>query len=105
MGLKPGQIATLFILEGTLIGIVGIAAGVILGVAFNAGFAQVGFDYSAFTSAAEFMALISGRVYPSLGLSKLFSRALTILIITTLAAWIPAREASRREPAQALHYV
>ena len=105
MGLKPGQIATLFILEGTLIGIVGIAAGVILGVAFNAGFAQVGFDYSAFTSTAEFMALISGRVYPSLGLSKLFSRALTILIITTLAAWIPAREASRREPAQALHYV
>ena len=105
MGLKPGQIATLFILEGTLIGIVGIAAGVILGVAFNAGFAQVGFDYSAFTSAAEFMALISGRVYPSLGLSKLFSRALTILIITSLAAWIPAREASRREPAQALHYV
>jgi ABC-type lipoprotein release transport system permease subunit len=105
LGLKPRQIATLFILEGTLIGVVGIAAGVILGVAFNAGFAQVGFDYSAFTSTAEFMALISGRVYPSLGLSKLFTRALTILIITTLAAWIPAREASRREPAQALHYV
>jgi ABC-type lipoprotein release transport system permease subunit len=51
------------------------------------------------------MALISGRVYPSLGLGKIVGRALTVLIITTLAAWIPAREASRREPAQALHYV
>ncbi len=105
MGLKPVQIGTLFLLEGTMIGVVGVIAGIILGVAFNAGFGRVGFDYSAFASAADFMALISGRVYPSLGLGKLFGRALTILIITTLAAWIPAREASRREPAQALHYV
>jgi len=105
MGLKPRQIATLFVLEGTMIGIVGVIAGVLFGVAFNAGMAQVGFDYSSFAGTAEFMALINGRVYPSLGLSKLLGRALTILIITTLAAWIPAREASRREPAQALHYV
>jgi ABC-type lipoprotein release transport system permease subunit len=105
MGLKPRQIATLFVLEGTLIGVVGVAAGIVLGVAFNASFARVGFDYSSFAGVADYMALISGRVYPSLGLGKLFERALTVLIITTLAAWIPAREASRREPAQALHHV
>jgi len=105
MGLKPRQIATLFILEGTMIGVVGVAAGVALGILLNAGFGQVGFDYSSFAGTAEFMALINGRVYPSLGLGKLLGRGLTILIITTLAAWIPAREASRREPAQALHYV
>jgi ABC-type lipoprotein release transport system permease subunit len=105
MGLKPRQIATLFVLEGTMIGVVGVAAGVILGIAFNASFGQVGFDYSSYAGLADYMALISGRVYPSLGLGKLFERALTVLIITTLAAWIPAREASHREPAQALHYV
>jgi ABC-type lipoprotein release transport system permease subunit len=105
MGLKPRQIASLFVLEGTMIGAVGVAAGVVLGIAFNASFGQVGFDYSSFAGVADYMALISGRVYPSLGLGKLFERALTVLIITTLAAWIPAREASRREPAQALHYV
>ena len=105
MGLKPRQIATLFVLEGTMIGLVGAIAGAALGIAFNLSFQQVGFDYSSFASTAEFMALINGKVYPSLGLSKLFGRALTILIITTLAAWIPAREASHREPAQALHYV
>jgi ABC-type lipoprotein release transport system permease subunit len=38
-------------------------------------------------------------------LDKIVWRAITVLIITTLAAWIPAREASHREPAQALHYV
>jgi len=105
MGLKPRQIAALFVLEGTMIGVIGVVAGVVLGIAFNASFGQVGFDYSSFAGVADYMALISGRVYPTLGLGKLFERALTVLIITTLAAWIPAREASRREPAQALHYV
>lgn len=105
MGLKPRQIATLFILEGTMIGVVGVIAGIILGIAFNSSFAQVGFDYSSFAGVADYMALISGRVYPSLGLGKIVPRAVTVLIITTLAAWIPAREASHREPAQALHYV
>jgi ABC-type lipoprotein release transport system permease subunit len=105
MGLKPRQIATLFLLEGTMIGVAGVVAGVALGIGFNASFGQVGMDYSSFAGTAEFMALINGKVYPTLGLGKIFGRALTILIITTLAAWIPAREASRREPAQALHYV
>jgi ABC-type lipoprotein release transport system permease subunit len=105
MGLKPRQIAALFLLEGTMIGVAGVAAGVVLGIGFNASFGQVGMDYSSFAGTAEFMALINGKVYPTLGLSKIFGRALTVLIITTLAAWIPAREASRREPAQALHYV
>jgi ABC-type lipoprotein release transport system permease subunit len=85
--------------------VVGVIAGVIMGVSFNLSFAQVGFDYSSFAGVADYMALISGKVYPSPGLGKLFERALTVLIITTLAAWIPAAEASRREPAQALHYV
>jgi ABC-type lipoprotein release transport system permease subunit len=105
LGLKPHQIGMLFILEGTMIGAVGVAAGVVLGIVCNVAFRQVGFDYSGLADTAEFMALISGRVYPSLGLGKLAWRALTVLCITTLAAWIPAREASRREPAQALHYV
>ncbi|HNA89701.1 MAG TPA: FtsX-like permease family protein, partial [Anaerolineales bacterium] len=105
MGLKPRQIATLFILEGTLIGVVGVVAGILFGIAFNASFAQVGFDYSSFAGVADYMALISGRVYPSLGLGKIVWRSITVLVITTLAAWIPAREAALREPAQALHYV
>jgi len=28
-----------------------------------------------------------------------------VIVISTLAAWIPATEAARREPAEALHYV
>jgi putative ABC transport system permease protein len=105
MGLKPRQIAALFVLEGTMIGVVGAIVGVALGLMLNGAFGKVGMDYSQFANMADYMALISGRVYPSLGLNNLLNRVLTVVIISTLAAWIPAREASRREPAEALHYV
>ncbi len=105
MGLKPGQIALLFILEGTMIGVVGVVAGAILGLVFNGSFGYIGFDYSQFSSVTDYMALISGKVYPTLGLGSLLGRALTIIVIATLAAWIPATEAASREPAEALHYV
>ena len=105
MGLKPREIALLFILEGTMIGLVGVAAGIVLGLVLNGSFGIVGMDYSQFSSVTEYMALISGRVYPTLGLGNLFGRALTIVVISTLAAWFPASEAARREPAEALHYV
>lgn len=105
MGLKPGQIATTFILEGALIGVVGVIAGVAMGLAINLSFMQVGMDYSQFAGITDYMALISGRVYPTLGVSKLFSRAAIMLVIAALAALIPAVIASRREPSEALHHV
>lgn len=105
MGLKPRQIAALFVLEGGLIGVVGALVGAAVGMALNATLGQIGLDYSGFADTTEYMALISGRVYPSLGLNGLPPRALTVVIISLLAAAIPAIEASRREPAQALHHV
>jgi ABC-type antimicrobial peptide transport system permease subunit len=51
------------------------------------------------------MALISGKVYPTLGISKLPMRAIIIFVIAALAALIPAIIASKREPSEALHYV
>jgi len=105
LGMKPGQISLLFLLEGALMGLVGVAFGIALGLAFNLTLGQVGLDYSQFTSVTEYTALISGRIYPSLGAEKLLSHSLTVLIIALLASYYPAREAARHEPAQALHTV
>lgn len=105
MGLKPRQIATTFILEGALIGVVGVIAGIGIGLLTNLSLMQVGMDYSQFAGVTDYMALISGKVYPTLGVSKLWGRALTILIIAALAALVPAMIASRREPSEALHHV
>jgi ABC-type lipoprotein release transport system permease subunit len=105
LGMKPGQISWLFVLEGGMMGLLGVIMGIVLGVVFNAMLMKVGLDYSALSGASSFMALISGRIYPTLGLENVVQRSLTSIIIAVLAALYPAREASLSEPAQALHYV
>ena len=105
MGLKPRQISLLFILEGTLIGLVGVGLGIVLGLSFNAMMMAVGLDFTAFSGMTSYTALITDKVYPSWGVGKLLSRALTVAIIAALAAVIPAHEAAQRDPAEALHYV
>lgn len=105
MGLKPNQISLLFVLEGIMIGLVGVAAGIVLGLALNGYLMKVGLDFGSMTQAASYMALIQSRAYPTWGVEKLPMRASMIVIISALAALIPAFEAGRREPAEALHFV
>ena len=105
LGLKPGQISLLFILEGTMIGLVGVAIGIVFGLLINGSLMQVGMDFSAYTSVTSYTALITGHIYPSWGVDKLLGRALTVAVIAALASILPAREAAQREPAEALHYV
>ncbi|MCL4268847.1 MAG: ABC transporter permease [Anaerolineales bacterium] len=105
LGLKPRQITLLFLLEGILIGIMGAVLGAILGTVVNMALGYYGIDYSAFADMTEYTALISGRIYSQLVPMKVFQHALTVAIIAALAALYPALEASRREPAEALHYV
>lgn len=105
MGLKPNQISLLFILEGIMIGLVGVVAGIVLGLMFNGFLMRVGLDFGDMSKAASYMALMQGRVYPTWGIEKLPMRVSMILLISALAALIPATEAGRREPAEALHFV
>jgi ABC-type lipoprotein release transport system permease subunit len=105
MGLKPRQISLLFVLEGTMIGLVGVVAGIALGLLLNGYLGKVGMDFGNLTQAASYMALVKDKVYPTLGIEKLPMRAFTVVIISALAALIPAIEAGRREPAEALHFV
>ena len=105
LGLRPAQISLLFVLEGTMMGIVGVAVGIACGLLLNGLLKQVGIDFTSMSSATSYMALINGKIYPSWGLENIVWRGLTVLVIAALAALYPAIEASRREPAEALHYV
>jgi len=105
MGFKPRQISLLFILEGTMIGLVGVAVGIVIGLVINGALMKVGLDFASFSTVTSYMALIKDRVYPTWGIEKLLMRASMVAIISALAAVIPAIEAGRREPAEALHFV
>jgi len=105
LGLKPREITILFLLEGTLIGVIGAVIGTVLGIAFVGALSINGLNYSQFANITEYTALISGSIYPQLAPLKVLEHAITVAIIATLAAVIPAIQASQREPAEALHYV
>ncbi len=105
LGLKPRQISALFLMEGALMGAVGLAFGIVLGLIINFTLGQIGFDFTAFSTLTEYTALINSRIYPTLGVNKLLQRGLTVMIISILASYYPAREAARKDPAAALHYV
>ncbi|HEY9088026.1 MAG TPA: FtsX-like permease family protein [Anaerolineaceae bacterium] len=105
LGMKPRQISYLFLLEGGMIGLVGLAFGVLLGLGINLLLQQGGLDYSAFTGLTEYTALINTNIYPSLGLEKIVQRAVVILAVALICSYYPAREAAKNEPAQALHFV
>jgi len=105
LGLKPREITLLFLLEGTLIGVMGAVIGALLGTLVNGVLSVNGLNYSQFANLTVYTALISGSIYPQLVPLKVLQHALTVAIIATLAAVYPAIQASQREPAEALHYV
>ncbi len=105
LGLRPRQISLLFLLEGIFMGLVGVVAGIVMGLLINVALGQVGIDYTGYSDLTSYMALVTERVYPTLGIERLPARAMTIAIIAALASLYPAYEASRHEPAEALHYV
>jgi putative ABC transport system permease protein len=104
MGLKRHEILGLFLLEGVLIGLLGALVGCVLGGLVVVVIGQVGIKLS-IAGMGEMMGLLGDRLYPTLRIDLLLERALTVAVIAALASLYPAWQASRREPAEALHYV
>jgi len=104
MGMKRWETLVLFLMEGTYIGLLGAVVGCVVGGLVNLYFGQVGLPWAA-AEYSELTALLGDRIYFDVGLSLLLNRGLTVIFIAALAALYPAWQASRREPAEALHYV
>jgi len=111
MGLKRRETVALFLLEGVLIGLLGALAGSVLGGVIGAYFGRVGIDWVALYGGMDIgeysglIGLMGDRLYLRIGIGVLAGRALTVGVIAALASLYPAWQASRREPAEALHYV
>jgi putative ABC transport system permease protein len=105
MGLKRWELLVLFLLEGVLIGLLGTLVGGVLGGLVVSVTGKVGIEFSSAAEMGEMMALLGDRIYPVLAVNLLLERAVTVAIIAALASLYPAWQASKREPAEALHYV
>ena len=105
LGLKGRQIMGLFLLEGTLIGLVGVVLGCFLGLLLLGVVGQVGIDLSFASGMGEVGALMGDRLYPSVTLGGVVSRGVAVALIAMLASLYPAWQAARQEPAEALHHI
>ena len=108
LGMKGRQISTLFLLEGTFIGLFSAVLGVIAGVLLVAAVAQVGIglgDLTAQGGGADVFVLMGDRMYPALSWPTTIGYAVLVTIISAVASVFPAWQASRKEPAEALHHI
>ncbi len=105
LGMKGRRIMSLFILEGAMIGLVGAIIGGALGVALLWAISQVGIDLSYAAGTGEMTALLGSRLYPAVEPLTVVNRGLAVVVIAALAAFYPAWQAMRKEPADALHHV
>ena len=106
LGMKGRQVMGLFLLEGSLIGVVGAIIGCGLGFLLIALMGNTGIDLSKMTTGmGEVGVLMSGKLYPVVTATDLVSRAVIVVVIAAIASLYPAWQASRKEPAQALHHV
>ena len=105
IGVKPRQISLLFLFEGIMVGLVGAVAGTILGYLITLVLGIYGINYGFAVDMIDYMALMGTHIYPVFDFNLTLQRAGMVAVISTLAALYPAMEASRREPADALHHV
>lgn len=105
LGMKGRQIMGLFLLEGALIGVVGALIGCTVGGLLVGWVGTVGIGFGNISGMGEIGALMGDRIYPAITAGDLISRGVLVVGITSLAALYPAWQASRREPATALHHV
>ncbi len=106
MGMKGRQVMWLFLLEGTMIGLIGAIVGCLLAVGLLSAINQAGgFNLGFAGSMGDITALMGDRLYPAITPSSIFVRGAIVVVIAALASLYPAWQASRKEPAAALHHV
>ena len=102
LGLKSKDILKLFIMEGTIMGVLGSFIGAIFGGIITKILANVGIDYTEAMEGVGEEILMKPVIYPSFSLENMIFGFVLGIIITGVACIIPARRAARMEPNDAL---
>ena len=100
IGFQRGTVVKMILSESMLIGIVGTAAGIILGMSVAIWLNHVGIDFSSAMESVDFP--MKPIIYPDPSLMTAVKSGIFGLVVALVAAWYPARVAARLEPVEAL---
>lgn len=101
LGLKPGRLGRLVMLETAMMGLIGLFLGALAGALFTTWFTVNGFSYPGMEEmAANFN--LPGRVYPRATLLTMFAGPLVVFLFTLAAAAYPALRLQRLHPVEAM---
>ena len=101
LGMRPGRLGRLVLLETALMGLLGAVLGVIAGVLVTGWFSEHGFSYPGLEELAVSFNL-PGRMYPRLTTWSVLTGPLVVFAFTVLAALYPALRLRRLEPVEAM---
>jgi len=103
MGMPNREILGLFLLESSMLGALGSAAGALFGLAFNALFRLVGFDMT--KAMASFEWPMDNVIYPTVSIAAALAVFGLGAFVATLVALPPARSAAKMNPIDAIRSV
>ena len=101
MGVTPGEVGYLIMIEIFIINIIASLAGVIIGLAAVAVASRTGIDLTSFTSHNRYFA-VSGVIFPRLTFYSLVLPPLLAMVFSLLSGIWPALLVSRKKAVQIL---
>lgn len=101
LGLRPGRLGRLVLLETALMGLLGAGLGILAGILVTAWFSEHGLSYPGLEELAAGFNL-PGRMYPRLTPWSVLIGPLVVFAFTVLAAVYPALRLRRLEPVEAM---
>ncbi len=107
MGARPGRLTRLVLTESTLMTLVGVMAGIVLGYLLTGYFSMHGIDLANFGGSSEILKQygIPSILYPQLTFVSVASGPAAVCAITLLAALYPALKIRRLKPVDAMGHV
>jgi putative ABC transport system permease protein len=103
LGMPKGRILSLFLAEGTMLGLIGSLAGTVVGVGVVMILARNGFDMT--SAMAGFSWPLDNVIYPSVTPGTVFMGIVMGTAVSAAISYLPSRRAARMAPVEAIRSV